>query len=448
MLFNSIEFILFLIFYYITWYFFKDRFLKHIIIIGGILFYSYLKPYYFYIPILITLVGFYSTKIISNVSSKKIYLFISIFLCILPLLIFKYTNFIFQKEIINYSLPIGISFITFTMISYIIDVYNKKFKIELSFSNVFGYIIYFPQLIAGPILRPSQLLPYLFKKISVDPIYLRLGFFLIFIGLVKKILIADQISVYVDLFYDQSITTNIINFLVAFYGFAIQIYCDFSGYTDIAIGLALIGGITLPKNFDRPYLATSIIDFWRSWHITLSLWFRDYLYIPLGGSKISKLNKYRNIFLTMLICGLWHGAGLNFIIWGIGHGLFIILNHYFRDNFINIKINKYIKILFVFHLVCILWIFFRADFVFINNILIPAFSSSNFYYLNFEISVIFPILITILFLITHKYDKFEYFKMLIIKLPKIYIIPIIIFSIVVVIVSSLETSNKFIYFDF
>src|SRR5215210_8875921 len=230
--------------------------------------------------------------------------------------------------LVQIVLPIGISFFTFQAISYVVDVYRGETRaaplVEVAILQAF-----FPHIVAGPIVRANELLPQL--RTPRDPRAVLAGpaIFLILGGIVKKTVVADELARrVVDPVYSDPSAHSASELLLAFYGFAAQIYCDFSGYTDMAIGLALLLGYQLPQNFNRPYMALSLQDFWRRWHMTLSRWLRDYLYIPLGGNRKGKLTTYRNLMLTMLLGGLWHGASWNFVLWGFLHGSALAVNHW------------------------------------------------------------------------------------------------------------------------
>jgi D-alanyl-lipoteichoic acid acyltransferase DltB (MBOAT superfamily) len=271
---------------------------------------------------------------------------------------------------LNILLPVGISFFTFQALGYTIDVYNRKIKAEKKISTFGLYVSFFPQLVAGPIERAAHLLPQ-FKNIrSFDYEDCLKGINLIFRGLIKKVVIADRLAIYVNEVYNNVYSYNGIHLLIATYFFAFQIYCDFSGYSDIAVGTARILGYDLIQNFKRPYLSESIREFWRRWHISLSTWFRDYLYFPLGGNRCSVNRHYFNLIIVFAISGLWHGANWTFIIWGLFHGAIITLSIYTERVrklllFKMIKNNdwylKIFRIFMTFNIVCLGWIFFRAN---------------------------------------------------------------------------------------
>jgi alginate O-acetyltransferase complex protein AlgI len=257
-------------------------------------------------------------------------------------------------------LPIGISFFTFQAISYVVDVYRGETP-AASLIDVAILQAFFPHIVAGPIVRANELLPQL--RTPRDPRTVLAGpaIFLIVGGLIKKTVIADELARrIVDPVYSDPSSHSPGELLLAFYGFAAQIYCDFSGYTDMAIGLALLLGYHLPQNFNRPYLALSLQDFWRRWHMTLSRWLRDYLYIPLGGNRGGRLRTYRNVMITMLLGGLWHGASWTFLLWGGIHGTALSVERFARERYPGFRLPAWAAWLVTFNVVCVAWVFFRS----------------------------------------------------------------------------------------
>jgi alginate O-acetyltransferase complex protein AlgI len=306
-------------------------------------------------------------------AKKKTFLFISIVSNLLILGFFKYANFfignlIFFLESIgiqanlntlNIILPVGISFYTFQSMSYTIDVYRGELKPTKKYFDFALYVAFFPQLVAGPIERAKRLLPQISfeRKVQFDDF--TLGCRLILWGLFKKVVVADGLALYVDPVFQNVQYHSSFTFVVATFFFAFQIYCDFSGYSNIAIGLARMMGIRLMQNFRLPYMASNIRDFWSRWHISLSTWLRDYLYIPLGGSRFGYLKTCRNIMITMLLGGLWHGANWTFVFWGALHGGYVIIDH-LRGKAGKVQGNV-IGVVTTFLLVLVSWIFFRAN---------------------------------------------------------------------------------------
>ena len=296
-------------------------------------------------------------------------------------------SFSLKNGISNLSilLPIGLSFHTFQAMSYTIEVYRGNQKSERNFIRYSLYVMFFPQLVAGPIERPQNILNQFKIKHQFEYKRFADGLKLIAWGVFKKIVVADRLSEMVDYVYNDPTHYFGLPLIISTIFFSIQIYCDFSGYSDIALGSARMMGFDLMKNFDRPYASKSISEFWRRWHISLSTWFKDYLYIPLGGNRVVVWRKYYNLLIVFTISGLWHGASWNFIIWGGIHGIFLILHSLFENThylkFSNTKfpqlkkINCFISIIFVFCLTSIAWIFFRArslqdSYHIINNLLV------------------------------------------------------------------------------
>lgn len=271
-------------------------------------------------------------------------------------------------HIVSVTLPVGISFFTFMALSYVIDIYRRDIE-PTTLPKFAVFLSFFPHLVAGPIVRASELVPQLDAPRDPRRVDTSRAFLLILSGLFMKVVIANELaSSIVDDVFGAPNQHSSLEVLVGIYGYAVQIFADFFGYTSIAIGLALLLGYTFPQNFDNPYRALSLQDFWRRWHMTLSRWLRDYLYIPLGGSRGSRLDTYRNLLLTMLIGGLWHGAGWTFVVWGGIHGLGLAAERWRRDRRADLglpeppdtPLRRSLRRLGTFHLVCFAWIFFRA----------------------------------------------------------------------------------------
>jgi alginate O-acetyltransferase complex protein AlgI len=317
-------------------------------------------------------------------TKRKRLLIVSIVYNLGVLAYFKYTGFavdnvlallqsvgihVVRKAHLAMVLPIGISFFTFETMSYTVDVYRRDLKPSESFLEYLLFISFFPHLVAGPIIRPRDMLPQLRRAPTLEPTQAAEGMFLVAVGLLKKVVIADYLAVnHVDRVFDRPEWFSAPEALAAVYGYALQIYCDFSGYTDIAIGSALLLGIVLPKNFDAPYQSRDLQEFWHRWHISLSSWLRDYLYIPLGGSRGSAFATYRNLMITMLLGGLWHGASWNFVIWGALHGAALAGTRMWqRARSAAGKMPNTapwavaLSVFLTFHYVCLAWVFFRAD---------------------------------------------------------------------------------------
>lgn len=303
---------------------------------------------------------------------------------------FKYTNFLGETwaamtgghwERIDIFLPVGVSFFTFQSLSYTIDVYRGELKPLRSLLDYGFFISFFPQLVAGPIVRASDFIPQIFRPTFVSREMFGKAVWLIASGLFKKAVISDYISLnFVDRVFDAPNLYSGFENLMGVYGYALQIYCDFSGYSDMAIGIALLLGFVYPANFNSPYQSKSITEFWRRWHISLSTWLRDYLYISLGGNRKGRVRTYVNLFVTMVIGGLWHGASLRFIIWGALHGAALAIDKAIKP-WVNWEKNSFWRILGVvitFHFVCACWVFFRAaDMKTVGDVFTRIFAAFN-----------------------------------------------------------------------
>lgn len=336
-------------------------------------FYMSFIPIYILILIVTIVIDYLAGMYIEKAQSqarKKALLTISILSTCLVLCIFKYYNFIvvnyneiakalhwnYKVEYLKIILPIGLSFHTFQSLSYVIEVYRGHQKAERHFGIYSLYVMYYPQLVAGPIERPQQLLFQFRRPVKFDLDVLGEGLKLMCMGFFMKLVVADRCSLYVNAVYNNAHAHSGITFIAATFLFAFQIYCDFAGYSLIAIGASKTMGIQLMTNFRTPYASNSLSEFWRRWHISLSTWFKDYLYVPLGGSRGSKLKTYRNLFITFLVSGLWHGANWTFIIWGAYHGLYLILENAVSNG----RKYKYPAI-WIFIIVSFGWIFFRSN---------------------------------------------------------------------------------------
>ena len=265
-------------------------------------------------------------------------------------------------------LPVGISFYTFKTISYVVDIYRKKAQPMESLLDYAFYVSFFPTLLAGPITRATDFGPQIRKPLHISPEMFARGVFFIIIGLFKKAVISDYISQnFVDRIFDNPTLFSGGEVLLGLYGYTIQIYCDFSGYSDMAIGIALLMGYEIPMNFNAPLTADSMTDFWRRWHISLSTWIRDYVYISLGGNRRGTFFMYINQMIAMTACGLWHGASLNFVLWGVIHGALVCLHKFWSQTIMRhdrhyhpAGIRRFFSVLITFHVLCFTWIFFRC----------------------------------------------------------------------------------------
>ena len=380
MLFSSFEFIfIFLPIIIILFIFFNKKnrnIFSFVIIIFSLYFYSFSNSSWLLILVFSIIFNFLVGKSLIKNSSKLI-LFLGIFSNLLVLIYFKYTNFFLENlnnffsiklNYLDIILPIGISFFTFQQIAFLIDANKKKIK-NPTFINYSLFVSFFPQLIAGPIILYGDIIKQLEKKTSFRFFKKNffIGLFIFNIGLFKKMCIADTLEIFSKPIFYQAETDQTLTFIECWSGlisYSFQIYFDFSGYSDMAIGLAKMFGITLPINFNSPYKSNSIIEFWKRWHITLSTFFKHYVYFPLGGNREGIFRQFLNIFFVMTLAGFWHGASWNFIIWGGLHGIFIFTNHTWRiltRNWFESKKLNIIKVLLTFLCVTVAWAFFRAE---------------------------------------------------------------------------------------
>ena len=312
-------------------------------------YYFYYKSsgFYFGLLALVTFTDFYLARALSQCEPKslaaRILVALSVLIDLSLLGYFKYTNFLGSLFMADWHhldifLPVGVSFFTFQSLSYTIDVYRGNIQPLSRFLDYAFYVSFFPQLVAGPIVRARDFLPQIHQPLVVTNQMFGEGIFLILSGLFKKAVISDYISVnFVERIFDQPTLYSGLENLLGVYGYTLQIYCDFSGYSDMAIGIALLLGFRFPQNFNAPYKSTSITEFWRRWHISLSSWLKDYLYISLGGNRHGKLRQYLNLLITMLLGGLWHGASLNFVLWGGVHGVLLALDKVWYSLFPNLS---------------------------------------------------------------------------------------------------------------
>ena len=304
---------------------------------------------------------------------ERLLLALAIIVILLPLLYFKYSNFFLSSvnaifssnfSLLDLALPVGISFFTFQAISYVVDVYRGRFTMRVSFLEFLFYLSFFPLLLAGPITRAHVLLPQIRKPGAISERCLYMGLWLVMIGLVKKCVVADYIAQYNDWVFSSPATYSGFECVMGILGYTVQIYCDFSGYSDISIGIAALMGFHLLENFSFPYSAPSPSEFWHRWHISLSTWFRDYVYIPLGGNRCSRVRTYLNNIITMLVAGLWHGSTWMFVLWGGIHGLGLVIHKAFKPLLNRLPDSRWLNglsIVLTFLFVAIAWVFFRNE---------------------------------------------------------------------------------------
>ncbi len=478
MLFNSLQFLVFFPIVVALYYALPHKYRWSLLLIASCYFYMVFVPVYILILGFTIVIDYFAGILLENSKGhhRKMWLIASIIANTGVLAIFKYYNFLndnltvllkgFTIEnpipYLSILLPIGLSFHTFQAMSYTIEVYRHKEKAERNFGIYALYVMFFPQLVAGPIERPQNMLHQFHRKAELNYYNIVDGIKHIVWGLFKKVVIADRISEYVNIVYNNPHDHNGSQMMIATFFFSFQIYCDFSGYSSIAIGTAKILGIDLMQNFNKPYLSLSIREFWQRWHISLSSWFRDYLYIPLGGSRVPVMRGYFNTFVVFLVSGLWHGANWTFVIWGALHGFYMIfakVTHTTRDKF-----NKFIGIsripslfnvsqgIITFLLASFAWIFFRArslnDALYIVENIFKADTLQNLNLFRFPVDFYISfLLILILFLIDWLDDKKNISKWVqlspVVIRWSIYLAPVI-----AMIILGVWKSADFIYFQF
>ncbi len=379
MVFSSVVFVLYFLPVFLILYFVIDRRYKNILIlVSSIFFYAWGAPKFIFVILGTTLLDFILVHYMDRMATdwkRKVMLSISVVVNLGLLLYFKYSNFFIENinvflnglgfneiQWTKLVLPIGISFYTFETITYVVDVYRRIHKPLTNFWDYQLYIILFPKLIAGPIVRYHEIADQITDRSANETNENRLtGFYRFVIGLAKKVLIANQMGAQADMIFSQDYhQLSMMSAWVGILAYTFQIYFDFSGYSDMAIGIARMMGFRLPENFNSPYTSASITEFWRRWHITLGNWMRNYLYIPLGGNRISPGRTYLNLWLVFAASGLWHGASWNFVIWGAYHGCFLVLERKFLLRIYE-RIGKVVPIVLTFFFVVIGWVFFRVE---------------------------------------------------------------------------------------
>ncbi|MFX4243140.1 MBOAT family O-acyltransferase [Aliarcobacter butzleri] len=471
MLFNSYEFIfIFLPVMFVVYFYLNSKRLilgaKIWLVVGSLFFYSYWNVIYLPLILLSIFVNYGVGLSLVNhekirISSKTILSFGIVFN--LGLLgYFKYTDFFLDNfngifgtniPLPHIILPLGISFFTFTQIAFLVDAYKQEAK-EYSLINYMLFVTYFPHLLAGPILHHKEMMPQFASKYNWVKNYrnIALGLFIFSIGLFKKVVIADTFAVWANAGFDTATTLNLIEAWATSLSYTFQLYFDFSGYTDMAIGISLMFNIKLPINFNSPYKALSIQDFWRRWHMTLSRFLRDYLYIPLGGNRKGNIRTYVNLITTFLLGGLWHGAGWTFIIWGLLHGIALAIHRFWQS--LGFRMNKILAWFITFNFINITWIFFRAkDFESAMKVLSSMFSFDNVVlemknvFINIEVNnpkeVIVWIIISFILVLffSNSMEKMRNFK------PNKKIVFLTVFCFIIGLLS-LNKVSEFLYFNF
>ena len=476
MLFNSLDFAIFLPIVFVLYWFVTNKNLKIqnlLIVISSYVFYGWWDWRFLVLILFSTIVDFTIGNLLNKetkIPNRKALLWMSIVFNLGLLGFFKYYNFFvesfsnaftfFGTELKAHTLyiilPVGISFYTFQTLSYTIDVYRKKLEPTNDFISFAAFVSFFPQLVAGPIERATNLLPQFYKIKKFDYNFAVSGVKLIIWGLFKKVVIADNCAFFVNQIFDNPVAFSSSDLFLGAVFFAFQIYGDFSGYSDIAIGTARFFGFKLMTNFSFPYFSKDIADFWRRWHISLSSWFRDYLYIPLGGSKGSKIKQIRNIFIIFLVSGFWHGANWTFIVWGGIHSLlFLPLLLYKRNRkhvqITSLKINDSINVISTFLLVTIAWVFFRADsFAIALDYLYTMFTnfegelSSIFVKTSKNILFSFICILSIIIMLLYEYNAIQKKE----KEVVLSRISVVIISLLILFLGVFKNPSEFIYFQF
>lgn len=481
MFFNSIEFAFFLPIVFILYWFVFNNNLRHqniLLLISSYFFYGCWDYRFLALIIFSSFIDFFVGIRLLNTKDKKkrkLLLLLSIVVNLGFLGFFKYFNFfadsfadvftLFGNHIeptrLNIILPVGISFYTFQTLSYSIDVYNKKLQPTRDIIAFFSFVSFFPQLVAGPIERATNLLPQFYKRRNFEYAKAVDGMRQILWGLFKKIVIADNCASYADRIFDNSFDYSGSTLLLGAIFFTFQIYCDFSGYSDIAIGTSRLFGFNLRRNFNSPYFSRDIAEFWRRWHISLSTWFRDYLYIPLGGSKCGLLMKIRNVFIIFIVSGFWHGANWTFILWGLVNACLFLPVLLLKRNRINTNIvaegknipsvYEIFQMIKTFFITVLVWVFFRATsvndaFVFMNRIFSKSlFSSIDIH----EIKIYILLFILSIFILVEWFQREKEHPLQICDLElNIFIRSGIYYTLILSIFFLGVSSQSFIYFQF
>jgi len=479
MLFNSLEFLVFFPIVIALYFALPHRFRWVMLLLASYYFYMCWNYTYVVLIVSTTVINYIAGIGIARSRSafiRSFYLVMGLVTSLGILFFYKYFNFFggslnslfahfnifYRVPAYNVLLPVGISFYTFQTLSYTIDVYKNQKTPEYHFGIFALYVSFFPQLVAGPIERSTNLLPQFFEKHKFNYSRVRDGIYIMVWGFFKKVVIADRLSEYVNLVYGDPAGYGSLQLLLGTVFFAIQIYCDFSGYSDIAIGTAKIMGFSLMKNFNRPYFARSISEFWHRWHISLSTWFRDYLYIPLGGKRVVKTRWYFNLFITFLISGLWHGANWTFLIWGALHGFYMIFAIWTKNirQAINNRtgisrlpgLEHFIQVVVTIVLSWFAWIFFRANslqdaFLIIERLFefAPGSKLNLFYFpTDFYAAVSTLILLFIIELLEERYGLWEKLQ----RIPKTFKWVLLILVILSVFILGKWEDIDFLYFQF
>ena len=386
MSFISLQFVIFFVLITTLFFTLPHKFRWVLLLISSCIFYMAFIPKYIFILFALITIDYFIAILMDKTRGnvRKLLLVTSIAATVAALFIFKYFNFFainlnslanflhwnYSIDTLKIILPIGLSFHTFQSLAYVIEVYRKKYKVERNFGIYALYVMFYPQLVAGPIERPQHLLPQFYEKHSFDYDRVVSGLRLILFGFFQKVVIADRLAIIVNNVYNNPTSYTGFPLILATFAFSFQIFCDFAGYSNIAIGSARVLGFNLVKNFDNPYASKTVAQFWNRWHMSLYSWFRDYLYIPLGGNRLGKLRTLLNILIVFLVSGLWHGANWTFVVWGGLNGIYLIIHYLVKDyvnNFVDLiglskirLLHSFTQITFTFTLISFSWILFRA----------------------------------------------------------------------------------------
>jgi len=468
MLFNSFDFLVFFVVVVTTYFLLPHKFRWAFLLLSSCIFYMYFIPVYILVLFTTIIIDYFLGISIDQAikPQRKVFLILSIVSNLSILAFFKYFNFLNENlgllfhgsgysgllPYLNIALPIGLSFHTFQAISYTTDIYRGEQKAERHFGIYALYIMFFPQLVAGPIERAHHMLHQFREKHEFDSTRIVYGLQLIFWGLYKKVVVADTIAIYVNSIYNNYTHNKGLTLIVATYAFAFQIYCDFSGYSDIAVGTSKVLGFDLTQNFNLPYFSKSITEFWRRWHISFSTWLRDYLYIPLGGNRSGKIKMHRNLMITMLLGGLWHGASWNFVIWGFLNGIYLSIEKVLASLGLKNVLAKPLKVFITFNLICFAWIFFRAEtFHQAITIIRNIFTYVGFFNIRMQDTEIFVsmllkvfLLLLVEFFLLRKYTlNFQNTKR-----PLVYSLAFNAGLILLIVLFGIKQGTQFIYFQF
>lgn len=468
MLFNSLPFLIFFLIYAALHALCPARWRLWLVVAGSAIFYGYWNWHYAWLPFALTGAAFTATRwtLARPPGRRRGRLAAGIILLLAPLILFKYANFLWLDAIgplagvvdgwrprqppVPLSLPLGISFVTFTLLAYLIDYATGRYRQPLSLKWLLGYVLFFPHLISGPILRPHELIPQLQRGMKIRTRALLPGLALIACGLVKKMVFADQLGPAITHAYSAHGGLTWPDVLLAVYGFPVQIYCDLSGYTDMALGLARVLGVRLPGNFRQPYCAGSITEFWQRWHITLTHWFRDYVFFTLPGSRRSYWRALRNVVITMALTGAWHGARWTFVVWGLLHGLQMVLERLIKRAWRPPPPPLWLRQLITFHIFALLAILFRAgDFSAVSRIFRGLLGGAPIGDpIGFVTIHSFDCLLIGLFFLVHRWDDTRRVTIATRRLGARAAMVGVAAAMVVAIAVGMNSTTQFIYFDF